>query len=219
MISLEARFSRFMKKENDTKIVRFSIFKILSVPLLVYGEIFYLSNFGAFNFMDFQNQIYESFFSTIATFTYYIPDIFFFISGFLFANKLLCYEEEDKNKFILKSILKKFIRLYPLYFFTILIYWLISPTVTSGAVWYVYQQEAEQCNYAWWRAFLLIDNWFEKGCYSPAWFVQVEFQLVFLSSLFTFLYFKNQKIGAIGVSLFTVAMWILMFSLNAQMPV
>lgn len=55
------------------------------------GGVFYLSNFAAYNYFAFENEIYSSFYAKFAVSAYYLPDIFFFISGFLFTQQLLRY--------------------------------------------------------------------------------------------------------------------------------
>jgi len=67
----------------------FSLFKIFALPFIAYGYLFYLGNYGAYNYFSFNEEIYSTFYARIAIFAYYIPDIFFFISGFLFSRKLI----------------------------------------------------------------------------------------------------------------------------------
>ena len=73
---------------------------------------------------------------------------------------------------MLNELLKKFVRLYPIYFAILIIYWVISPSLHEGPVWYVYENQAAVCNSRWWAAMLLIDNWFTAHCYPGGWFVQ-----------------------------------------------
>ena len=104
-------------------------------------------------------------------FAYYLPDIFFFISAFIFTQKLLAIEG-DYFPAIFKNLGSRVARLYPLYFMVLLIYWCITPSLHMGPVWYKYQEEVAVCNHSWWRVLLLIDNWFENSCYPSLWFVQ-----------------------------------------------
>jgi peptidoglycan/LPS O-acetylase OafA/YrhL len=101
-------------------------------------------------------------YSKIAIASYYLPDILFFISGFIFAKKgFTLIELENKPiKPLISNLVNKLWRLYPLYLLIIIIFWQISPTLHSGPIWYEYQSEAAQCNSSWWRVLLLIDNWF-----------------------------------------------------------
>ena len=87
-ISLVYRWKQLWKPEETNKIKSFTIFRFISVPILIYGECFYLSNQAAFNYLSFNEEIYSSFYAKLAMFSYYLPDIFLFISGFLFASKV-----------------------------------------------------------------------------------------------------------------------------------
>lgn len=133
---------------------------MLAVPLLLFGQIFWLTNFGAYNYYAFYQDIYQQFYVKVAIFAYYIPDIFFFISAFLFTKKVLSFED-DHHKRLLKAVGWKLLRLYPLYIVVLAIYWGITPGLHAGPVWFVYQEEADICNASWWKVFLMIDNWFQ----------------------------------------------------------
>jgi peptidoglycan/LPS O-acetylase OafA/YrhL len=73
--------------------VSFSLFKIFSIPFLAFGYLFYLSNYGAYNYFSFNQEIYGTYYARIAVFAYYLPDIFFFISGYLLSRKLIQLDE------------------------------------------------------------------------------------------------------------------------------
>lgn len=88
----------FSQEEESMKIMQFSIFRLVSLPLIIFGEVFYLSNFGAYNYFSFRNEIYQSFYSRVGVFAYYLPDIFFFMSGFLFSRKIIRMDEYKEEK-------------------------------------------------------------------------------------------------------------------------
>lgn len=113
------------------------MFRILAVPVLLYGEIFWFTNFGAYNYYAFYEEIYEQVYVKFALFGYYMPDIFIFISGFLFTRKILTIQD-NKLPNILKAIGWKLLRLYPLYIAAFIIYWGISPALHAGPIWYIY---------------------------------------------------------------------------------
>lgn len=79
----------YFTSEESTKIIAFSALRILAVPLALYGYLFYLSNIASYNYNAFAEEIYSQKFSKLAVTAYYIPDILFFISGFLLAKKAL----------------------------------------------------------------------------------------------------------------------------------
>lgn len=103
-------------------------------------------------------------------FSIYLPDTLFFISAYLLSIK--CLQNDSSVKFLSTQLLKKFLRLYPIYIGIVIIYWLISPSLHQGPVWYVYENQTAVCNSKWWATVLLIDNWFSNNCYAGAWFIQ-----------------------------------------------
>lgn len=134
-----------------------------------------MSNYGAYNYFSFNTEVYRTFYSKVATYAYYLPDVFFFISGYVFTKKLIEVDEAEDNKpsSVLAAFAKKLIKLYPVYFVVILVYWAVSPTLHAGPLWNVYQDTVGQCSYSWWRSLIMIDNWFVDGCFNYSWYVQV----------------------------------------------
>ena len=120
----------------------FSAFRILSVPLAYYGYLFYLCNIASINYFSFNKEIYQQTFSKIAIAAYYLPDTLFFISAFIFAKKAFLLIELENNPVrpLLRLFGKKLLKLYPLYWAVILMYWQISPSWHGGPVWYEYEK-------------------------------------------------------------------------------
>jgi peptidoglycan/LPS O-acetylase OafA/YrhL len=192
------------------------LFRILAIPVLLYGQIFWSANFGAFNYFSLFESVYETASAKLAIFGYYLPDIFLFMSGFLLTRRLL----SGGYGTLLGEIWHKLVRLYPLYAVTVAIYWGVSPALHAGPVWYVYQQEAQFCRRGWWRVLLLIDNFFSESCYPALWFVQVEMQCtVFVVLMFFSLYFSRPKLSYFLLAVYLAADYVLLFVLSAEMPV
>lgn len=199
----------------------FSWFKLFSLPFIAFGYLFYLSNYGAYNYFSFDSEIYSTFYAKVATFAYYFPDIFYFISAFVLARKLINLDEvEDSNKTlnIMAVALRKLIRLYPLYIAVLLIYWLITPSIHAGPLWNVYMEQIGQCNSSWWRAFLMIDNWFTGGCFSYSWYVQLEFQFILVAAAI-FAVYSYKRVVAEGILyLLLILNLIFLFVFGGKLP-
>lgn len=89
-VSLEYKLTElFSTPEKTNKIVSFSVYKVLCIPLMVAGQEFYFRNFGAYNVFAFRQQIYGTFYSKVAVFSVYLPDALFFISAYLLSIKCL----------------------------------------------------------------------------------------------------------------------------------
>ena len=119
----------------------FSAIRILAVPLALYGYLFYLANIGSYNYNAFAGEIYSQSYSKIAVSAYYVPDILFFISGFLLAKKafMLIEVEPRAGRALIKLFYQKVFKWLPIYWAAILIYWQITPALHAGPVWYEYQ--------------------------------------------------------------------------------
>lgn len=135
----------------------------------------------------------------MATFAYYLPDIFFFISGYLLTKTVFTEVEFAANKsmFLLAKFGRKLLRLYPIYIVCLVIFWVIVPSLHSGPVWMVYKDEVTNCNSVWWRNVLMIDNFFSEGCFNFSWWVQVEVQYTLLALVTFAILFINKSVGSI----------------------
>jgi len=219
--SLEGKLGILFTPENSSKIVGFSAFKVMAIPLIIYGYTFYLSNIASYNYFSFNEEIYDQFFAKIALSAYFVPDIFFFMSGYLFAKKAFTFEsiKEGAQQRLLGLTLRKIKKLYPLYLCAIIIYWTISPSLHSGPVWHIYEQEAMQCNVSWWKALLLIDNWFAgDSCYEFSWFISTEIQLVFVTVVFFLVYYRNKKAGLVLLAALIVTFFVLLLTISSPLP-
>ena len=112
------------------------------------------------------------------------------------------------------AIARRFARLYPFYLAVWIIYWLVSPGLHAGPVWFVYEEAAGVCDGSWWRVLLMVDNWFGEGCYPGLWFVQVEFQLTFLAGSFFAIHYLHKLASYIYLGALLIASWVLMFVLS-----
>jgi peptidoglycan/LPS O-acetylase OafA/YrhL len=216
-LSLYYRWKELWREEQTDKIYEFSLFRVLAIPVIMFGQIFWLTNFGAFNYYAFREEIYDKVYIRFAIFSYYLPDIFFFISAFLFTRKVA--EVEDKPfHHLFKALGWKVLRLYPLYLAAVAIYWGVTPGLHAGPVWYVYQEGVQICQWAWWRVLLMIDNWFQEGCYSLLWFVQAEVQFALTVSLLFFpFYFKWGKIGLGLLICYLITTFVFLFVFSPEM--
>jgi peptidoglycan/LPS O-acetylase OafA/YrhL len=139
--SLERAFSTLFEKEESRKVYAFSLFKILAMPFIAFGYLFFLGNYGAANYFSFEQEIYGTFYAKVAGFAYYLPDAFFFISAFVFARKLIRRDEADDGSSglsIFGALGRRLLKLYPLYIVMILVYGFVTPSLHSGPLWVVY---------------------------------------------------------------------------------
>lgn len=185
--------------------------------MVLFGQEFYFRNFASYNYYAFDEEVYSTFYSKIAMFSVYLPDVLFFISGYLLAKKCLQLELLEGMHFA-QFIGRKLYRLYPFYLVAILIYATISSSMHAGPVWYVYEDQVANCGKYWWRSMLLIGNWWGQQCYPGGWFVEAEIQMVLVCLLFFAIYLRWKRVGLIVYALLVVAMLIVTFVLAPNMP-
>lgn len=159
------------RPDKPNKVISFSVFKVFCLPMVIYGQGFFYRNFAAYNYYAFSQEIYETFYSKVAMFSVYLPDTLFFISGYLLASKCLLVEVIEGTH-IAQFLGRKLYRLYPVYIAIFLIFSTITPSLHSGPVWYVFQDQAAVCRSDWWKSLLLIGNWWEKQCFAGGWFIE-----------------------------------------------
>lgn len=152
----------------------------------------------------------------MATFAYYIPDIFFFISGYLLTKTIFTEVEFAANKpmFLLSKLAKKLIRLCPVYIVCLVIFWSIVPSIHSGPMWMIYSDEINRCDTVWWRNILMIDNLFSQGCFNFSWWIQAEVQYTVLALCTFGILFINKSVGSIILYIEVLASWVLLFVLS-----
>lgn len=218
-LSLEYKMQAYLcgKPDKNDKIISFSAFKVACVPLVIFGQEFYYRNFAAYNYYAFGQEIYDTFYSKVAMFSVYLPDTLFFISGFLLAKKCLTVELFEAKHFA-QFLGRKLYRLYPVYVAVLLVFCTITPSVHSGPVWYVYEDQAAVCRSAWWRSLLLIGNWWSQQCFAGGWFVEAEVQLCLVCLLFFVFYSRWKKVTMIAYSVVLVGMLVVEFVLAPHMP-
>ena len=114
--------------------------RLVAVPIATMGYLFYLCNRGSINYFGLTENIYDSFTAKVAVTAVYLPDILFFISGYVFAKRgfSLLAAHHKPLKPLLWHLGRKLLRLYPIYIAVVLIYWQISPVLHGGPVWFVY---------------------------------------------------------------------------------
>jgi hypothetical protein len=88
----------------------------------------------------------------------------------------------------------------------------------AGPLWNHYLEQNQQCNTTWWRALILIDNWWTNGCFSFSWYVQVEIQLVLTVCIFFTIYFRKRVFAMAFLYIILLVSFILMFVLSSALP-
>lgn len=65
---------------------------------------------------------------------------------------------------------------------------------------------------------MLIDNWFEDGCYNFSWFIPVEIQLTVLNIIILLLFARKKSFGVISLGISLLSSWILVLTISSPLP-
>ena len=163
------------------------MFRVISIPLIVLAQAAFYRTSASLNTQALSIKLFDLTIYKVAMLGLYIPDMLLFLSAYLFCKKCLAPEASDPLT-LLKHILRKIISLYPMYVFSLVIYWLLNPYLHSSPIWHIYQQQTVQCDSQWWRTLLLIDNLDGQSCFVGGWFVEADIQMVIVGGLLCFLY-------------------------------
>jgi peptidoglycan/LPS O-acetylase OafA/YrhL len=94
---------------------------------------------------------------------------------------------------------KRLLRILPLYYLTFLAGLFLAPRVSSGGVWFMYEQALFfECDKYWWANMLLINNfvpWEQNakgGCMPWSWAIAADFQLYLFIPFYVMLYKKSR---------------------------
>lgn len=151
----------------------------LTVPILMEQSTIWLNIYGAF----------------------YAVDIFFFLSGFLAAYLLIGKVKKMRFSVLnfFKIFIHRFIRIWPAYVFCILIFWRIAPLIGNGPIWFMYVNQANQCDDTAWKNMLFIDNIArtdqENYCFLWGWYLACDFQIFLIVPIICWIYDRDAENG------------------------
>jgi peptidoglycan/LPS O-acetylase OafA/YrhL len=127
---------------------------------------------------------------------FYSVDMFFFMSGFLLTYRIQKLDKTKacKIKIFALAILDRFLRLLPLYLFTLFGITYLLPFIGDGPNYFKLQLENNGCNKYFWHYLLYINNFFNYGpdeqCIGLVWYLANDMQF-FTISLAIFIFFQN----------------------------
>lgn len=129
-------------------------------------------------------------------------DTFFFVGGFLVAYVFLRERSNSNLKYPL-AILNRYLRFFPSYFLTILIYYTIFPHMGSGPLWRSGDATVAFCDNMW-RPLLFVDNLVNGGntqCMGWGWYLQNDMQMFVYSIFLLLIYSKSRFWGYMSIVL------------------
>ena len=130
-------FSKTQRRNPNWDLEFFDIIRGFSTLIVIYGHEYFLRMASTTNLgYELKNGFFDSLTFGFLYFCLYSVDIFFFLSGFFLSFSTIP-KMLSRNKPIdfLKTILNRYLRLVPLYFFMICCYWQLVTHLGEGPKW------------------------------------------------------------------------------------
>lgn len=125
--------------------------------------------------------------------SFYAFDLWLMVSGFFLSFLLLKQFAKLKSiKILLLKILRRFLRLWPIYLLSLLLNWNIVHLIGSGPLWPLLIDYPKQNNCLGLHHIFMISNFFDCTCYNWLWLFELDFQLGFIFVPLLLLYIKKQ---------------------------
>ena len=130
----------------------------------------------------------------------YIVDVFFVMAGFLLAYLSMAELAKKRGKMNwVMFVIHRFLRICPIYYFTLMLFVNIIPYLGSGPGFPQYDYKyADICENYWWAVVLFISDFVPSGrqqCLSWGWFVVNDMQFYLCSPIILILHYKSKILG------------------------
>lgn len=114
-----------------------------------------------------------------------VMELFFGVSAFFFSYRLFQLAHAQGNRLsvmdVARALLRKFLRIAPIYYAVFLIGWGMYPEMAAGPIWYKGSLMFETCRSDWWAVLLMSGNLYpyftapNEGCFYWGWIIDVDF--------------------------------------------
>ena len=187
--------------KRDTLSSIFGLRVLCMISILVYHTFntFPKAAFGEPNelrnkYIDFTHKIYIILRQCVG--------IFFIISGFLLSYTTLPELHQKKSNYNWKQfILRRLLRLTPVYYFTLIIYVFLIRYLGGGPQWPLQELRShEGCTDYWWSNFFYLQDIIPYSilpCMHWSWYVSCDLQFFMISPFILYSYYRNKLYGYI----------------------
>ena len=161
------------------------------------------------NLVGFMEQVKTRWGLAYFTGALYSVDIFFCLSGFFATFTCNAIFSRPNVKFVptfISILIQRYIRLFPIYLITYLIFMYFFPTLYDGPIFNRLIILQMGCKDRWYGNFLYFHNFFdaEEMCMPWTWYISDDFQLFLVVPFLSYIYCKSKKWGIISVFLLTI---------------
>ncbi|CAH1235888.1 unnamed protein product [Diabrotica balteata] len=157
---------------------------------------------------------YPDFLNEIPKRGIFLLSFFFLMSAWMVIMPLLAKRDQNEDlsvKFVIHSIIKRYIRLLPTVAIIVGFYATWFRHIPFGPFFRGMCGESERCRKNWWPIFLFIQNHYDRYfmCHIVSWYLAVEMQY-YIITLFLFIFILKRKISiplTVGVLLTLNVIW------------
>jgi len=207
-------------KDGDKNLEILNGVRVLSIAWVILGHTFYYAMSGALANPLIPLELFRSFGFNLVSSGPYAVDIFFWLSGFLGVYILLgaTTKRNGKMQSPLLIYLHRYLRIIPLYVFTMLFFWFIMSAVGNGPIFsQFYNTRAVHCNSTWWIHLLFLNNFGEINdnanlCVGWTWYLPNDMQFFLLIPILVWILFRSRKLGFLFIALTQLICFIATFT-------
>jgi len=206
--SLKSTLRGLFNTENriDRKLEILNGIRVLSIGWVVFGHTFFLTVIQPI--VNVQDILYDAlntqFMGMVKAGTYSV-DIFFMLAGFLATMGFCRAFKNEKNrsiKAILIAYFHRYMRLLPMFAFTMLYTIYIQPIIYDTPSSTASSSLAKKCEEQWYWNLLYLNNFMSDAtdcCNGWVWYIMIDTQLFIILPAFCLLYVKSKKLGYLAV--------------------
>jgi len=207
----------------DHNLEIFNGIRVLMMLYVVYGHSFIFGTNYIDNLTDMPDLVKDWWLLVIFAALYSV-DVFFYMSGFLFAyigtGKLRKIRPNPLN--YIGLCFHRLLRFWPTYVVAILFFWKVLPVLGEGPIWFKMTYYTNLCEDTWWQNVLLADDLLVKNadyCFGWGWYLSNDFQMFLITPIFIWLYIKNRTVGKLAMFGLICLSWILALIIGAELNV
>ena len=179
-----------------------SMFWIILGHTFTWGMEFDNDGAGFANIREVAETVLKRFpFQLVYNFTFSV-DSFFVLSGLLLSYLSIKEMDRRQGKFpFITFYVHRLIRLSPVYYLAVFVYFKLLPHVGSGPLWYI--DGVRYCEKYWWTNILYINNFYpialHNECHTITWYLANVMQFYIISPIFLLLLYHCWKIGFVAI--------------------
>ena len=191
-----SKLSKPRSKKGDSELEVLNGVRFLSCVFIILGNVFLFTLKSPLQNLEVLQSWFSSGTFSLALGSDLVVDSFFWLSAFLgsyqLLNRMRLNDGKLPSKFML--IFTRWWRIWPLYFFALLVFWRFIPLLGTGPLFFAYAQNDCDANWIWHLTFLnnIIPWKTRDGCMNWSWYLACEMQFFLLLPHLVETYSKNR---------------------------